>query len=85
MEIEKMELQKGDIVQSFDFPDTNDCYYVGEIMSINKANGTFKARIIRRVWNGRSEPFDGLTFAAPLPNLSSVDGVGSHRVYLLEE
>lgn len=46
-------IKTGDVVKSLDFVGTNDCYYVGLVVSISKMDGTFRAKIIKRVWEGK--------------------------------
>jgi hypothetical protein len=57
----------GDVVKSLDFVGVNDCYYVGLVVGISDMDGTFRAKTIKRVWQGMLDkkiPSD--FFTAPL-------------------
>jgi len=56
----------GSVVKSLDFPHSTDCYYVGLVLFVNKADGTFTARTVKRVWEGKILESDS-HFTAPLP------------------
>jgi hypothetical protein len=43
----------GDVVKSLDFVGINDCYYVGLVVGISDMDGTFRAKTIKRVWQGK--------------------------------
>lgn len=58
----------GDLVKSKDFAGVEDCYMIGEVVGIYPREGTFRAKLIGRVWSG--EPDKKLEcdyFTAPLP------------------
>jgi len=58
----------GDVVKSLDFVGINDCYYVGLVVGISKMDGTFRAKTIKRVWQGQlDKKFPSDFFTAPIP------------------
>ena len=58
----------GSVVKSLDFPSTTDCYYVGLVVGISKMDSTFRAKTIKRVWQGKIDKgFSSDFFTAPLP------------------
>lgn len=60
-------LKIGDVVKSLDFVGINDCYYVGLVVSISKMDSTFRAKTIKRVWQGEiDKKFPSDFFVAPL-------------------
>ena len=57
----------GDVVKSLDFVGVNDCFYVGLVVGISKMDGTFRAKTIKRVWQGKlDKKFPSDFFTAPL-------------------
>ena len=42
----------GDIVKSLDFNGIDNCYMVGTVVGVFKHDGTFRAKFIKRVWQG---------------------------------
>ena len=67
-------VEVGSVVKSLDFPSTTDCYYVGVVVSINKADGTFRAKTIKRVWqDGIGCLLPDEVFTAFLPGRHSLD------------
>lgn len=65
-------VEMGSVVKSLDFPHTADCYYVGMVVGINKVDGTFTARTVKRVWEGRILESEA-HFTAPLPGQHMFD------------
>ncbi|MEY4331958.1 MAG: hypothetical protein RLZZ196_696 [Bacteroidota bacterium] len=66
--VNKAELQMkiGDIVKSLDFRGIDNCYMIGEVVSIN-FDGTFRAKFMKRVWEGvEDKKFKTDYFTAPL-------------------
>ena len=64
----KQQVRIGDVVKSLDFVGVNSCYYVGLVTSIDENDGTFRAKTIKRVWEGQADvkPLSDY-FTAPLP------------------
>ena len=64
----KQQVRIGDVVKSLDFVGINDCYYVGLIVGISEMDSTFRAKTIKRVWQGQTDkkPLSDY-FTAPLP------------------
>ena len=62
----KQQVQIGSVVKSLDFASKTDCYYVGVVVGINKVDGTFTARTVKRVWEGDNS-IGSEQFTAPLP------------------
>lgn len=77
-------MQKGDIVKSLDFNGVDDCYMVGEVVSVSKMDGTFRARFIKRVWQGAEDrKFKTDFFVAPLQGNHFMDRADSPRVLVV--
>jgi hypothetical protein len=74
----------GDVVKSLDFVGINNCYYVGLVLSISEYDGTFRAKTIKRVWEGKTitnlkKNFVSETFVAPLPGESFFDDLSEAK------
>jgi len=70
----KQQVRIGDVVKSLDFVGVNDCYYVGLIVGISEMDSTFRAKTVKRVWQGKvEERFWSDTFVAPLPGQHMFD------------
>jgi hypothetical protein len=70
----QIEIKIGDVVKSLDFVGINDCFYVGLVVGISKMDGTFRAKTIKRVWQGELDnKIPSETFVAPLPGNSFFD------------
>lgn len=69
-------VEMGSVVKSLDFPHTADCYYVGVVTVVNKWDGTFRARTVKRVWEGKidTRKYPPEFFTAPLPGQHMFDG-----------
>jgi len=78
-----MSIEKGDIVKSLDFPHTDDCYYIGKVVSVSKLDGTFRAETIERVWLGKADRKHSDYFVAPLPGHSFMDDLMFPRVQVI--
>jgi hypothetical protein len=77
------ELKIGDVVKSLDFINMNDCYYVGLVVGISKMDGTFRAKTIKRVWQGKiDKKFPSDFFVAPLQGNMLLDDLGTRIVVL---
>ena len=64
----KQQVQIGSVVKSLDFPCSVNCYYVGLVVGISKMDSTFRAKTIKRVWQGEIDKrFPSDFFVAPLP------------------
>ena len=64
----------GDVVKSLDFAGVDNCFYVGLVVGISEMDGTFRAKTIKRVWQGKMDkkiPSD--FFTAPLLGNSFFD------------
>lgn len=73
----------GDIVKSLDFVGHDDCYYVGKVIGIH-SDGTFRAKVIERVWLGQADKrFPSDTFVAPLPGHHFADDLMFPRVQIV--
>lgn len=61
-------MKVGDLVKSKDFPGVEDCYMIGEVVGIYPRDGTFRAKLIARVWSGvPDKKLEADYFTAPLP------------------
>jgi hypothetical protein len=78
-----MQIQKGDIVKSLDFPHMDDCYYLGKVVSVSDLEGTFRAETIERVWLGKADRKRPDYFVAPLPGHSFMDDLMFSRVQVI--
>ena len=67
MKSENTIVKIGDVVKSLDFVGVNNSYYVGVVTAI-LADGTFRARTVKRVFDGvaLSEQNMPINFSAPL-------------------
>lgn len=65
----------GSVVKSLDFPSTTAFYYVGIVVGINEMEGTFRAKTIKRVWDGKTDStkIPPEFFEAPLPGSHMFD------------
>ena len=80
MNMEKRnEIKVGDVVKSLDFVGVNDCYYIGLVTEI-LSNGRFKAKSIKRVWQGEIDKSPLVDeFCALLPGESFFDDMAEHK------
>lgn len=70
----------GDVVKSLDFAGVDNCFYVGLVVGISKMDGTFRAKTIKRVWQGQLDkkiPSD--FFTAPLLGNSFFDEMAEEK------
>ena len=70
----------GDVVKSMDFPGVDNCFYVGLVVGISEMDGTFRAKTIKRVWQGKMDkkiPSD--FFTAPLLGNSFFDDMAETK------
>lgn len=76
----KQQVRIGDVVKSLDFVGISDCYYVGLIVGINEIDSTFRAKAIKRVWQGQADkkPLSDY-FTAPLPGHEFFDDLAEER------
>jgi hypothetical protein len=80
MKSENTIVKIGDVVKSLDFVGINNCYYVGLVVGISKMDGTFRAKTIKRVWQGQLDkkiPSD--FFTAPLPGNHFFDDMAEEK------
>ena len=70
----------GDVVKSLDFAGIENCYYVGLVVGISKMDGTFRAKTIKRVWQGEADkrPLAD-EFFAPLPGHDFFDDMAEWK------
>jgi len=76
----KKYIEKGDVVKSLDFVGVSNCYFVGLVDSVNYQNNTFRAKTIKRVWEGKVDsdsPID--FFVAPLPGCHFFDDMAEEK------
>ena len=79
-----MELKIGDIVKSLDFNGIETCYMVGKVVGVFRADGTFRAKMIKRVWQGElDKKFKTDYFTAPLQGNMFLDREDSPRIVVL--
>ena len=73
-------IKVGDVVKSLDFVNVENCYYIGHVVSISEMDGTFRAKTIKRVWQGKMDkkiPSD--FFTAPLLGNSFFDDLAETK------
>jgi len=77
----KQQVRIGDVVKSLDFVGINSCYYVGLVMGINEIDGTFRAKTVKRVWEGQvdSKKVYPDFFVAPLPGNHFFDDLAEQK------
>ena len=60
-------MKVGSIVKSYDFPGVDTCYMIGKVVGVYERDGTFRAKFIKRVWEGAEDKkFKTDYFTAPL-------------------
>jgi hypothetical protein len=76
-------MQVGDIVKSLDFNGIDNCYMVGKVVGIHH-DGTFRAKFIKRVWEGvEDRKFKTDFFTAPQQGQHMFDRAQSPRVIVV--
>jgi hypothetical protein len=76
-------MQVGDIVKSLDFVGIDDCYMVGKVVGVHY-DGTFRAKFIKRVWQGAEDRrFKTDFFTAPQQGQLFMDRDESPRVIVV--
>ena len=76
-------MQVGDIVKSLDFNGIDNCYMVGVVVGVHEM-GTFRARFIKRVWEGVVDSkFKTDFFTAPQQGQHMFDNDAMPRVSVI--
>jgi hypothetical protein len=75
----EIEIKVGDVVKSLDFVGINNCYFVGLVTEIDKNDGRFKAKTVKRVWEGNSIATRDEFFFAPLPGNHFFDDLAEQK------
>ena len=74
----------GDVVKSLDFNGVDNCYMVGTVVGVFRSTGTFRAKFIKRVWQGEvDKKFKTDYFTAPLQGRQFLDRDDSPRVIVI--
>jgi hypothetical protein len=77
-------VQLGDIVKSLDFNGIDSCYMIGKVVGVFEYDGTFRAKFIKRVWQGSEDTkFKTDYFSAPLQGNQFMDRADSPRVIVV--
>jgi hypothetical protein len=77
-------MQVGDIVKSLDFNGVDTCYMVGKVVGVYNTDGTFRAKFIKRVWEGvEDKKYKTDYFTAPMQGKMFMDNPASPRVIVL--
>lgn len=77
-------MQVGDIVKSLDFNGIDNCYMVGKVVGVHHELGTFRAKFIKRVWEGvEDRKFKTEFFTAPQQGQHMSDRAESPRVIVV--
>jgi hypothetical protein len=66
-----MQVQIGDIIKSFDFPNRTDCYIVGQVKSVKQ--GVIVATVIRAISESKEYKFLDTEFATVEQGLGMFD------------
>jgi hypothetical protein len=71
----------GDVVKSLDFVGISNCFFVGVVTSVSLDDNTFRARTVKRVWEGVafSEQSLPINFSAPLPGCHFFDDLAEQK------
>jgi hypothetical protein len=71
----------GDVVKSLDFVGISNCFFVGVVTSVSSEDNTFRARTVKRVWEGIafSESNLPINFSAPLPGCHFFDDLAEEK------
>lgn len=73
----------GDIVKSLDFNGIDNCYMIGVVVGVHEM-GTFRARFIKRVWEGYEDrKFKTNYFTAPQQGNLISDNDAKPRVMVI--
>lgn len=77
----KQQVRIGDVVKSLDFVGISNCYFVGVVTSVSLEDNTFRARTVKRVWEGLafSESNLPINFSAPLPGCHFFDDLAETK------
>ena len=76
-------MKVGDIVKSLDFNGIDNCYMVGVVVGVHEM-GTFRAKFIKRVWEGvEDRKFKTDFFTAPQQGQQMFDRAEFPRVIVL--
>ena len=77
-------INRGDIVKSLDFNGVEDCYMIGKVISVSKMEGTFRAKLIKRVWQGsEDQELEADYFTAPQQGKHMFDNSKTPRVVVV--
>jgi hypothetical protein len=76
-------MKVGDIVKSLDFNGIDNCYMVGVVVGVHEM-GTFRAKFIKRVWEGvEDRKFKTDFFTAPQQGQQMFDRAEFPRVIVV--
>jgi hypothetical protein len=77
----KQQVRIGDVVKSLDFVGVSNCYMVGVVTAVSLEDSTFRARTVKRVWEGvaLSEQNLPINFSAPLPGCHFFDDMAEDK------
>lgn len=77
-------MKVGDIVKSLDFNGIDNCYMVGQVVSISEMYGDFRAKFIKRVWQGvEDKKFKTDFFTAAVQGNAFMDTDASPRIQVI--
>lgn len=78
------QINVGDIVKSLDFNGIDNCYMVGKVVGVYPRTGEFRAKFIKRVWQGAEDKkFKTDCFTAPLQGELLSDNSDDPRVNVI--
>ena len=74
----------GDIVKSYDFVGVDSCYMIGKVVGVFRSDGTFRAKFIKRVFDGQeAKNFKTDYFSAPLQGNMMMDRDDFPRIVVI--
>ncbi len=74
----------GDIVKSYDFVGIDSCYMIGKVVSVSTQFGDFRAKFIKRVFDGKEDKkFKTDYFSAPLQGNMMMDSPDFERIVVI--
>lgn len=77
-------VKTGDIVKSLDFNGIDNCYMVGLVVSVSEMDKTFRAKLLKRVWEGKVDKKSDVDFfVAPLQGNMIFDNEKTPRIQVL--
>ena len=78
------QVKVGDIVKSYDFNGIDSCYMIGQVVSVSKEFGDFRAKFIKRVFQDKVDTKNLPDFfTAPLQGQMFMDNAENPRIVVI--